>query len=110
MERYLVHSIHDDHGALLVDVGLRPSSWQSFLSTAGMVTVIDGAIAGAFAGVVAKAVVGLTIGLSAILGILVFAASVLLFRRYHVRAWTAAEQGLVVLFPSPPDPRETTEG
>ena len=103
MQRYLIHSTHDDYLGLLADMGRKPAPWQSFMTTPGMVSAIDGAIAGVFAGLVAKAVAGPMIGLAVVLGILVFAASVLLLRRYQVRAWTDAEQRQTVLFPSIPD-------
>lgn len=75
MARYLVHSTHDDHLALLADVGLRPRPWQAFTSTAGIVNVVNGAIAGVFAGVMTKAVIGSTLGLALIAGIFAFAVS-----------------------------------
>ncbi|MEZ2126250.1 MULTISPECIES: hypothetical protein [unclassified Sinorhizobium] len=100
MERYLVHATHDDDLAVRSDKGLRPSYWQSFMSTAGMVSMIDGAIAGVFAGIIAKAVSGWPMGFAVVAGIVVFTASTVLLRRYHVRAWKAAESELPVLFPS----------
>ncbi|MGK9168450.1 hypothetical protein KXR53_19210 [Inquilinus limosus] len=103
MEKYLIHSTHDDDQAVLTDKSLEPSRWQSFMSTAGLVSVIAGAIAGVFAGVVVKAVAGSTVTAPVVLGITIFAMNVVLLRRYHVRAWTTAEQRLAVLFPSAPD-------
>jgi hypothetical protein len=99
MRRYLIHSIHDDYLGMLAELGLRPSPWQSFMTTAGMVSVIDGAIAGVFTGLVVKAADGLTMAAPILLGIVAFAVSVFLFRRYQVRSWAAAEQRLTVLFP-----------
>ena len=47
MRRYLIHSIHDDRSAVLVDKGfIKSSAWQFFVPTAGMVSTINGAIAG----------------------------------------------------------------
>ncbi|KGM32629.1 hypothetical protein [Inquilinus limosus] len=100
MRRYLIHSTHDDDLALSVDRAFSPSTWQSFMSTSGMVGTIDSAIAGVFAAVLAKATAGVPVPVAAGLAILAFAASVLLLRRHHVRAWTAAEQALAVRFPS----------
>src|ERR1700756_3156964 len=100
MRRYLTHAIHDDYLGMLGESGLRPSPWQSFMTTAGMVSVIDGAIAGVFTGLVVKATDGSTMAAPILLGIVAFAVSVFLFRRYQVRAWVAAEQRLTVLFPT----------
>lgn len=100
MARYLVHSTHDDHLALVADVGLKPRSWQAFASTAGMVNVVDGAIAGVFAGVMANAVIGATVGLALTTGILAFGASNWCLWQFHMRSWAGAEHKLKVLFPS----------
>ncbi|UWU18264.1 hypothetical protein N2599_23715 (plasmid) [Rhizobium sullae] len=64
MEKYLVHSTHDDDKAVLSDRAGKQSRWQSFMSTAGVVSVIAGGIAGVFAGVVVKAIAGLTVTVS----------------------------------------------
>jgi hypothetical protein len=100
MRRYFIHSIHDDYLGMLGDLGLRPSPWQSFMTTSGMVSVIDGAIAGVFTGLVARAADGSAMVAPVVLGIVAFAVSVFLFRRYQIRSWAAAEQRLTVLFPT----------
>lgn len=104
MQRYLIHSIHDDRSAVRVDKGLKPSPWQFFATTAGMVSTIDSAIAGVFAGVIMTSLVGSAVLLGVIVGLLTFCVSILLLRRYHLNTWAAAEQKLTVLFPD--DPRE----
>jgi len=98
-QHYLIHSTHDDRSALRVDKGFESSPWQFFVTTAGMVGTINGAIAGVFMGVLATFVIGTSIVPSVIVGFLSFAASLLLLRFYHLRAWAAAEQRLTVLFP-----------
>jgi len=100
LERYLILSIHDDDQALRVNRALAPSYWQSFMSAAGLVSVIAAAIAGVFAGIIVEALAGTAFGLAAVAGIVVFAANVLILRRYHVRRWTDAERELTVRFPS----------
>lgn len=100
MEKYLIHSTHDDDQAVLSDKAFRPSRWQSFMSTAGLVSVIAGAIAGVFAGVVVKTAAGSSVTVAVILGVAIFAINVAVMRRYHVRNWITAEQRLPVLFPS----------
>ncbi|MEI9414238.1 hypothetical protein [Mesorhizobium sp. Cs1321R2N1] len=99
MEYYLIHSTHDDQSAVRVDKGLRSSPWQFFVTAAGMVSVISSAIAGVFSSVVVTSVIGPAIPLSVIVGLLIFGASILLLRRYHLQSWAAAEQKLVVRFP-----------
>jgi membrane protein YdbS with pleckstrin-like domain len=100
MEKYLVHSTHDDDQALLSDKALTPSRWQSFMSTAGVVSVITAVIAGVFAGIVVRTFIGASVGVAAAVGIVVFILNVAVMRRYHVRTWTSVEQRLTVLFPS----------
>jgi hypothetical protein len=98
MARYLIHPTHDDDRAVRVDKGLRPSPWQFFMTTAGMVDVVDGVIAGVLAGVIASAAEAAA-GLAVSLGVVVFAVSVFSLRRYHNRAWAVAERALTVQFP-----------
>jgi hypothetical protein len=100
MRRYLVHSIHDDRSALLVDKGLRPFRMQYFMGTSGMVSVIDGAIAGVFAGVVAASAIGVGRGAAATAGLLAFAATMGLLASYQARAWAAAERRMTARFPA----------
>ncbi|MDX3928611.1 MAG: hypothetical protein QHC90_22755 [Shinella sp.] len=64
-----------------------------------MVSTINGAIAGVFTGIAATSLIHLGMALGVVSGILVFAVSILLLRLYHVRAWAAAEQRLMILFP-----------
>jgi hypothetical protein len=104
IRRHLVHSIHDDPSALLVERGLTVSPWQFFMSTAGMVSAINGAIAGVFVGVMATALLGpMTLGVTT--GLPAFAASILLHGRHHARAWNRAEQRLPPRFPESSDER-----
>ncbi|WP_246729066.1 hypothetical protein [Rhizobium leguminosarum] len=99
MRKYLIHSTHDDRSAVLVDKGLRPSPWQFFVTTAGMVSTIDGAIAGVFTGIAVTSLIHAGVAPGVVSGVSVLALSVLLLRRYHVRAWAAAEHRLKTLFP-----------
>lgn len=99
LQRYLVNSTHDDPSAVLVDKGLRPSPLQYFMTTAGMVGTINGAIAGVFTGIVVKSAFGGGMSPGVICGLLVFAACILILRRYHSRAWAAAEEILPARFP-----------
>jgi hypothetical protein len=100
VEPYLVHSIHDDRSAVLVDTGLKAPSWQFFVTTAGMVSAIDSAIAGVFAGVLTTSAAGPGAMAGVIVGLAFFVASVLLLRRYHIRAWVTAEQTMRTRFPA----------
>ncbi|MER8388091.1 hypothetical protein NKJ46_02490 [Mesorhizobium sp. M0166] len=97
LQRYLVNSTHPS--AVLVDKGLRPSPLQYFMTTAGMVGTINGAIAGVFTGIVVKSAFGGGMSPGVICGLAVFATCILVLRRYHSRAWAAAEESLPARFP-----------
>ncbi|MDX8528930.1 hypothetical protein RFM68_31120 [Mesorhizobium sp. MSK_1335] len=99
---YLIHSTHDDQSAVLVDKALESSPWQFFVTAAGLVSAISSAIAGVFSSVVMTSVIGAAIPFSVIMGLLIFGVSTLLLRRYHLQAWAAAEEKLVVRFPDAP--------
>ncbi|MCJ9750661.1 hypothetical protein MOV61_08005 [Neorhizobium sp. BETTINA12A] len=99
MQKYLIHSTHDDLSAVLVDKGFKPSPLQYFMTTAGMVSVVSSTVAGVFAGIFTTAVAGAGMALGLIAGTLALSARVFVLRRYHVRAWAAAEQRLTIVFP-----------
>jgi hypothetical protein len=101
VQPYLIHSIHDDDQALLADKALKSTHWQSFVSTAGMVSAIDGVIAGVFVGIAARTAFGAAVAV--VLGALAFAASVVLMRRYHTKTWMKAQRRIPVRFPSQGD-------
>jgi hypothetical protein len=98
-ERYLVHTIHDDGQAVLANKGLRASRWQGVMSTAGMVNVVDAAIAGVLVGVFTRSAIGWSLGPVVVLGAMAFAASAGAFEWHHARAWSVAEQALPPRFP-----------
>jgi hypothetical protein len=99
MKDYLVHSTHDDYRAVLANKGFKPSHFQSLVSTAGIVSAVNGTIAGVFTGVAIRTTIGSPINLAVLLGILVSLVSILLLRRYHVRTWADAERTLPTRFP-----------
>ena len=100
VQRYLMHSTHDDYAGMLSSFGLQPSLFQSFMTTAGMVNVVNGVIAGVFAGLGIKAAFGSMLAVGTGCGVGVFFVSIALWRRYQVQAWAKAKQKLTVLFPS----------
>jgi len=107
---YFILSTHDDQAGTMADMGIRPSPWQSFVTLAGMVAVIDGVIAGAFAGLLVsllEGALGLKGGAGAVTlpvvgGALVFILAVVVQQRYQEAQWRTAVGALPVLFPSPP--------
>jgi hypothetical protein len=99
VQRYLIHPIHDDEHAVLTDKALKPSQWQSFMSAAGMVSAIDSVIAGVFVSIAAGMGLRAHIALAIVLGVLAFAASLGLMRRYHTKTWVETERRIPIVFP-----------
>jgi len=100
VQPYLMHSIHDDYGAVLSGFGFQASIMQSFMTTAGMINIVNGVLAGVFAGLAIKAVFGFTLTSCSIAGVSIFVVTVALWRWYQVQTWTKAERNLTVRFPS----------
>jgi hypothetical protein len=73
---------------------------QSFMTTAGMINIVNGVLAGVFAGLAMKAVFGSTPASCTIFGASIFGVTVALWRWYQVQTWTKAERSLTVRFPS----------
>jgi hypothetical protein len=75
-------------------------NWQRFLTTAGVVGVVNSVLAGVLAAL------ALTLlpasGLIAPIAIVVFLVSVFLHQRYQVRSSRQVHREIPVLFPTPP--------
>lgn len=99
---YLIHSTHDDVAGALYDMGIVPSNseWQHFVTNAGTVAVINSVLAGVFAGMFSKFATPLSLYASAGLGIVVFAVSVAMHRRYQTNKYVEFEKQLAIRFPS----------
>lgn len=97
---YFVLSTHDDMLGYLQNMGGQVSIFQQFVSTAGLVSVINSILTAVFAGLLiislfkASLLVGITIGVG------VFVVSVALYMRYQHQHWKENEKHMKVLFPS----------
>jgi hypothetical protein len=102
---YFLMSTHDDAAGMMHDMGAAMSGrWgyiQGYLTTAGMVAVIDSIIAGAFAGLLVGLLANPPLVIPAIIGVLAFLASVFAFQKYQEARWLAADRSMTPLFPSP---------
>jgi hypothetical protein len=106
-EKYFVGSIHDDFSTTMAPTvfGMRVGlAWQSFLTVAGAIAMVNSVILGAFAGLLVRAFIVELLALSVGVGIAVFVVSVLLHRRHQIARWHQIEQRLPTLFPSEPTP------
>ena len=76
------------------------TSWlQVFLSTAGMIAVINSVLVGSFVGLLFAA---LPLWVSTSVGVVTFLVSLAIHQRYQWRQWMHLERNLPVLFPSQP--------
>jgi hypothetical protein len=101
MRPYFVLSAHDDEAGVMGNAAMRAGVWQIFLSTAGMIAVINSVIVGAFVSLLLSALpAALPLGVSIGAGVVAFLLSVFLFQRYQ---WLRGRHHLSALrarFPS----------
>ena len=101
MQPYFILSSHDDQEETLRHEAMHTSWWQVFLTTAGMIAVINSVLAGSFVGLLLAA---FTFPLWACTsaGVVTFFVSVGIHQRYQWRQWMRLGRHLPVLFPSQP--------
>ncbi|HEV8190610.1 MAG TPA: hypothetical protein VGP82_03880 [Ktedonobacterales bacterium] len=101
MRPYFILSAHDDEAAVMGNLAMRLGVWQIFLSTAGMIAVINSVVVGAFVSLLLTALpAALPLGVSIGAGVAVFLVSVFLHQRYQ---WLQGRHNLGALrarFPS----------
>ena len=95
VKEYFILSTHDD----TVGIFRRARWWQSFLTLAGMIAVINSILAGAFTGLLVAQLSTLSLPLSVIAGAGVFLVVLVVHQRYQVSQWRQNTQNLTVLFP-----------
>lgn len=102
VRRYFIQSTHDDTVGALRGMGIVPtdSKWDLFQTSAGMVAVINSVLGGVFAGLLIRFLFSLPIYADFGLGVLLFAAGVLVQRHHIVRKFVDLEGRLKTLFPS----------
>jgi hypothetical protein len=103
MQPFFILSAHDDDASVKANMAIRPGWVQIFLSTAGMIAVINSVLVGAFVGLLLAALVTLPLGLVVGAGVAAFLASVWLLQRYQWQQWGRSSAALHALFPSSPD-------
>lgn len=103
IKKYLMLSVHDDMPGALKSMGLKPSRFQTVLTSSGTIGVINGVLAGAGIGVGLSGLLGAKLWLSVIAAIAIFLISGVVHYRYQAQKWTEAEASLKVLFPSDGD-------
>lgn len=74
--------------------------WQVFLTTPGMIGVINSLIARVFCGLLVSFLFGLALAVCVAIGIIGFVLFLLAFYRYQWTRWERVQRSLVSLFPS----------
>jgi hypothetical protein len=97
---YFILSIHDDEAGAHGNMGMQMSWWQLFLTTAGMIAVIDSILAGAFAGLLIYQLFASPLLLCLSAAIVIFLLVLVAHQRYQWVSWRRADGHLKVLFPS----------
>jgi hypothetical protein len=97
---YFMMSTSDDMIAYVQNLGGHASIFQQFVSTAGLVSVINSILTAVFVGLMVFVLSNASLLLCIIVGAVVFAASVALYMRYQHQYWEKNEQHMQVLFPS----------
>lgn len=103
MRPYFVLSSHDDDVGVMSNMAMNTGWWQTFLTMAGMIAVINSILAGAFVGLLLAAVFNLALGLALAGAVVVFLASVALYQRQQSQRWQSGVATLGVRFPTAPN-------
>ena len=100
MQPYFILSAHDDEVGVMGNAAMRAGVWQIFLSSAGMIAVINSVIVGAFAGLLVSVLFAtLPLGVPIGVGVIAFLGSVALHQRYQWRQGTRSLRTLSTRFP-----------
>ena len=100
VEDYFIMSTHDDMLGYLQNMGGQVSIFQQFVSTAGLVSVINSILTAVFVGLVIFSLLRASLLVCIIVGVVVFVASVVAYMHYIHQHWKENEKHMKVLFPS----------
>jgi hypothetical protein len=100
IEDYFIMSTHDDMLGYLQNMGGQVSIFQQFVSTAGLVSVINSILTAVFIGLLIFSLLKASLLMCIIVGVVVFGASVVAYMRYIHQHWKENEKHMKVLFPS----------
>jgi hypothetical protein len=101
LDDYFILSTHDDMQGMLQNMGAREGGWwQLFVSTHGMVGVLNSILAAVFAGLLTATFLSATVPVTIIIGVIIFVISILLHFRYQSHTFDVIHATLKVHFPS----------
>jgi len=99
---YFLLAADDESRRPMLKVGLHPSWWQVFLTTAGMLAAINSVLVGVFVGLLLSALFTFPLLVCTSSGVVTFLVSFGILQRYQWLQWSRLEQDLMVLFANQP--------
>ena len=94
---YFLLAADDKSRRPMLKVGLHPSWWQVFLTTAGMIAAITSVLVGVFVGLLLSALFTFSLLICTSAGVVTFLVSFGLHQRYQWGQWRRLEQNLAAL-------------
>lgn len=91
----------DDLAGAMAASGMRSSPWQPFLSTAGMIEVINSVLVGVLAALLAALLGDRRLAVAVPVGLVVFGLGLAAHHRVMLVAWERDEAAMPVRFPTP---------
>lgn len=96
---YLILSTNDDDAGTMANMAIKPGRWQLFLTSAGMIGVINSVLLGVTVALLVFLFANALIA-AVVAGLIACVVSVALHTRYQMVQWGAATARLRVMFPS----------
>ena len=97
LQPYSILAADDDSRRQMLKVGLHPSWWQVFLTTAGMIAAINSVLVGTFVGLLLSALFSFPLLACTGAGVITFLVSFGILQRYQWGQWRRLEQDLAAL-------------
>jgi hypothetical protein len=97
LQPYFLLAADDKSRRLMLKVGIHPSWWQVFLTTAGMIAAINSVLVGVFVGLLLSALFTFPLLACTSAGVLTFLVSFGIHQRYQWGQWSRLEQDLAAL-------------
>ena len=97
LQPYFLLAADDKSRRPMLKVGIHPSWWQVFLTTAGMIAAINSVLVGVFVGLLLSALFTFPLLACTSAGVLTFLVSFCIHQRYQWGQWSRLEQDLAAL-------------
>ena len=97
---YFTLSADDRSRGPMLKVGIHPSWWQVFLTTAGMIAAINSVLVGTFVGLLLSVLFTFPLPICTSAGVVTFLVSFSIQQRYPWGQWRRLEQNLAAIFPN----------